>query len=38
VADGVAASRLVRTGRGQTGEDPDVASRRVEIGVGAGGL
>jgi len=34
VADGVAASRLVRTGRGQTGEDPDVASRRVEVSVG----
>jgi OmpA family len=35
-ADGVAASRIVRAGRGQTGEDPGVASRRVEISVGGG--
>ena len=34
VADGVEASRLVRAGRGQTKEDPGVASRRVEISVG----
>jgi outer membrane protein OmpA-like peptidoglycan-associated protein len=34
VADGVAASRLVRKGQGQTGKDPGVASRRVEITVG----
>jgi len=34
VANGVAASRLVRAGRGQTGEDPGVASRRVEISLG----
>jgi outer membrane protein OmpA-like peptidoglycan-associated protein len=31
VTDGVAANRLVREGRGQTGENPGVASRRVEI-------
>jgi len=34
VANGVAANRLVRTGRGQTGTDPGVASRRVEITLG----
>ena len=34
VADGVAASRLVRTGHGQAGTNPGVASRRVEITVG----
>ena len=31
VADGVAASRITRQGRGQTGNDPGVESRRVEI-------
>ena len=31
VANGVAPIRLIRTGRGQTGADPGVASRRVEI-------
>ena len=34
VADGVAADRLVRKGQGQTGANPGVASRRVEITVG----
>jgi outer membrane protein OmpA-like peptidoglycan-associated protein len=34
VANGVAAGRLVRIGRGQTGTDPGVASRRVEITIG----
>ena len=34
VADGVAANRLVRKGSGQTGANPGVASRRVEITVG----
>ena len=34
VADGVAANRLVRKGQGQTGANPGVASRRVEITVG----
>ena len=34
VADGVPASRLTRTGRGQTGTDPGLASRRVEIKIG----
>ena len=34
VASGVAANRLVRTGRGQTGTDPGIASRRVEITIG----
>jgi outer membrane protein OmpA-like peptidoglycan-associated protein len=34
VADGVAAARISRQGRGQTHEDPGVASRRVEISVG----
>jgi len=32
-ADGVAAGRMVRAGRGQSGEDPGVASRRVEISM-----
>jgi OmpA family len=32
--DGVAANRIVRTGRGQTGGDPGIASRRVEITIG----
>jgi outer membrane protein OmpA-like peptidoglycan-associated protein len=34
VASGVAADRLVRKGQGQTGGNPGVASRRVEITVG----
>jgi len=34
VANGVTANRLARAGRGQTGGDPGVASRRVEITVG----
>lgn len=34
VADGVASSRIVRVGAGQTNEDPGLASRRVEIKVG----
>ncbi len=34
VANGVAANRLERKGHGQTGRDPGVASRRVEITVG----
>jgi outer membrane protein OmpA-like peptidoglycan-associated protein len=34
VATGVASSRLVRSGRGQTGTDPGIASRRVEIIIG----
>jgi len=34
VADGVAPDRLVRKGQGQTGANPGVASRRVEITVG----
>jgi OmpA-OmpF porin, OOP family len=33
-ANGVAADRIVRSGRGQTGEDPGIASRRVEIIIG----
>jgi outer membrane protein OmpA-like peptidoglycan-associated protein len=33
VADGVASSRISRHGNGQTGNDPGVASRRVEINV-----
>jgi outer membrane protein OmpA-like peptidoglycan-associated protein len=33
VADGVSSGRIVRRGRGQTGGDPGVASRRVEIDV-----
>jgi outer membrane protein OmpA-like peptidoglycan-associated protein len=36
VANGVAANRLVRMGRGQTGSDPGLASRRVEITIGSG--
>ena len=36
VADGVAPSRLVSVGRGQTGTDPGLASRRVEIIIGGG--
>ena len=36
VADGVAANRVVRTGRGQTGDNPGIASRRVEITLGGG--
>ena len=35
VADGVPSSRLARTGRGQTGGDPGLASRRVEITIGS---
>src|SRR5271169_3279336 len=35
-ADGVAANRLIRKGRGQTGGDPGLASRRVEITIGGG--
>ncbi len=35
-ADGVAESRLVRIGRGQTGGEPGLASRRVEISIGGG--
>ncbi len=35
-ADGVAANRLVRIGRGQTGGEPGLASRRVEISIGGG--
>ena len=35
-ADGVAANRLIRKGRGQTGSDPGIASRRVEITIGGG--
>ncbi len=35
VASGVSPQRLVGKGRGQTGEDPGVASRRVEIAVDA---
>jgi outer membrane protein OmpA-like peptidoglycan-associated protein len=35
-ADGVAANRLTRKGRGQTGGDPGLASRRVEITIGGG--
>jgi outer membrane protein OmpA-like peptidoglycan-associated protein len=33
-ANGVAANRLIRKGQGQTGGNPGVASRRVEITVG----
>jgi len=33
VANGVAASRLVRHGRGQTGENPGLQSRRVEVTI-----
>lgn len=35
-ANGVAANRLVRIGRGQTGGEPGLASRRVEISIGGG--
>ena len=35
VADGVPADRLVKSGRGQTGENPGLASRRVEIALAA---
>jgi hypothetical protein len=35
-ADGVAANRLIRKVRGQTGGDPGLASRRVEITIGGG--
>jgi outer membrane protein OmpA-like peptidoglycan-associated protein len=35
MADGVAANRLVRSGRGQTGENPGLASRRVEVALAA---
>ena len=34
VQDGVAPGRISRQGRGQTREDPGVASRRVEIDIG----
>ena len=34
VARGVAANRLIRKAQGQTGSNPGVASRRVEITVG----
>jgi outer membrane protein OmpA-like peptidoglycan-associated protein len=34
-ADGVDPQRITRQGRGQTGEDPGVASRRVEINIGS---
>jgi outer membrane protein OmpA-like peptidoglycan-associated protein len=34
IADGVNPNRITRQGRGQTGEDPGVASRRVEIDIG----
>ncbi len=33
VADGVGASRITQQGRGQTGNDPGVESRRVEISL-----
>jgi outer membrane protein OmpA-like peptidoglycan-associated protein len=35
-ADGVAPNRLIRKGHGQTGGDPGLASRRVEITIGGG--
>jgi outer membrane protein OmpA-like peptidoglycan-associated protein len=35
VADGVPASRVARQGRGPTGGDPGLASRRVEIKIGS---
>jgi outer membrane protein OmpA-like peptidoglycan-associated protein len=35
VADGVAANRLVRLGRGRSGGDAGLESRRVEITVGS---
>jgi len=34
-ADGVPPARIIQHGRGQTGEDPGVASRRVEIDLGS---
>ena len=34
IADGVPSTSIRREGRGQTHEDPGVASRRVEIAVG----
>ena len=33
VADGVSAARITQQGRGQTGTDPGVESRRVEISL-----
>ncbi len=33
IADGVLAGRIVQRGRGQTHEDPGVASRRVDIEI-----
>lgn len=33
VADGVAPARIVQHGRGQTGEDPGVENRRVDISL-----
>jgi OOP family OmpA-OmpF porin len=35
IADGVDPARITQQGRGQTGEDPGVASRRVEITLGS---
>ena len=35
VADGVSPSRITRQGRGQTGNDPGVESRRVDIRIGS---
>jgi flagellar motor protein MotB len=35
MANGIAANRLVRKGRGQTGGSPGIASRRVEIIIGS---
>ena len=35
IADGVPPDRITRRGRGQTNEDPGVASRRVNIEVGS---
>jgi len=35
-ANGVAANRVVAEGRGQTGDDPGIASRRVEIIIRGG--
>ncbi len=34
VADGIAASRIALQGRGQTGENPGEANRRVDIEIG----
>jgi outer membrane protein OmpA-like peptidoglycan-associated protein len=36
VANGVAVNRVVAMGRGQTADDPGIASRRVEITIGGG--